>query len=194
MDIYSPADCYVEESFVTSMNVRKGDKLLQLVCPTLNEMIDGLSMSLLINDIQRSQYTDGRSEANEQMQKETLDQLVEEGKALDHAIDSDTEAFKLGTLSLSDMIAEKGQRIDNQVAYIKQKIVVDHFKREIADAVDKLDIHRKHVNSQMAIIKLIIDSLLIIAPLDGHFDSFALPGMFFQQGEIIGQFYTSLKK
>ena len=194
MYIFSPNDCFAENVFMHNNSVKKGDKLIELTSPRLEGIVVKLKTSLLINDIKKRQYVDGRQEMGKQSALKTFKSLSEIRELYKEITTVYKLRVQLGILNATEYYKIRDKMIDNEILFLKQKIVVDHFDREVTDSLDKLVVYGDYTRAHLERVERIIASLTISAPIDGVFETAALPGMFFQLGETIGQFYTSFSK
>lgn len=194
MNIFSPYDSYVQEVFVYLGQVKKGDKLMQLYSPALDEKIGSLMMTLEASEIQSRPFTDGRIDDKRQAQKDNQQVLEQKIKDYQEILESTIRGIAIGNSSYRDAELGKAQALNLQPSYLKQKLVVDQFDKKITDAKRKLELVINRTKASIDNLQKIKQNLLIRAPFDGIFESRALPTLFYQQDEVIGIFTPPFEK
>jgi len=194
MEIYSPDDCYVEEVFVYFGKVTKGENLIQLVSPALDDRISEHLITLKHEEIKLKEYEDGRNADKRQAQIDNLSQLKAHDEDSIAIVSMIATGVKVGSSDGTDLKNNQANEMGLKPSILQQQLVVDQFDQTSADSVEKIKLSIQRANDRINLLTTVKRSLLIIAPTDGDFECRCLPNMFYQQGEIIGLIFSPFEK
>lgn len=187
MNIYSPDDCFVV-SIASEGMAPSGAELVKLLSPNLDKALERLNTFSSERDIAARKLRDGRRSALKALNVTLLAQLQLQVTSAQALVDSEQHKVDVGLASEDGLHAARLRLSGATISLLKHQQVLADFDADTADLIDRADVLKKHFQAEQARLSDLRRRLSVLAPTKGSFKPLTAPGLFLQEGELIGTF------
>tara|TARA_B100001105_G_C22377506_1_gene437998 strand:- start:714 stop:1337 length:624 start_codon:yes stop_codon:yes gene_type:complete len=183
---YAPDDVSISEVYVEEGAVKQFTQLVRLESLQAQKIRSRAEAMKSLIEIYERPYQDGRIKQLLQTLKSEAVGAAAELSAAESKLKSTKQRFEVGTASESEIAAAKAALDVARAKKLTADTQVAHDPARTRDALDKMILARRHLDSELRFLDQFEQMLVVRAPRDGNFSIQVGIGGFVKKGDVIG--------